>query len=153
MSFAFDVYRHELLIANDTPGIFYTWSIRTTAGGDINVAGWKDRNFVYYGGPNYLRTVNIVDDLVETGATQTQVTVGVYELGWQFGYGDGTNGTPAPYFDNVRVKVYPTAGARIAVTEIRLANDGFPAIGDIDLGNLGANSIRFDMAANSDCSG
>lgn len=148
MSFAFDVYRHELLIANDTPGIFYTWSIRTTAGGDINVAGWKDRNFVYYGGPNYLRTVNIVDDLVETGATQTQVTVGVYELGWQFGYGDGTNGTPAPYFDNVRVKVYPTAGARIAVTEIRLANDGFPAIGDIDLGNLGANSIRFDMAAN-----
>jgi hypothetical protein len=61
----------------------------------------------------------------------------VYELGWQFGYGDGTNGTPAPYFDNVRVKVYPTAGARIAATEIRLANDGFPAIGDIDLGEPG----------------
>jgi hypothetical protein len=73
MSFAFDVYRHELLIANDTPGIFYTWSIRTTAGGDINVAGWKDRNFVYYGGPNYLRTVNIVDDLVEPGATQPRL--------------------------------------------------------------------------------
>ncbi|MBK8165905.1 MAG: T9SS type A sorting domain-containing protein [bacterium] len=148
MSFAFDVYRHELLIPNDTPGIFYTWGIRTTAGGDINVAGWKNRNFVYYGGPNYLRTVNVVDDLVTTGATECQVTIGVVEMGWQFGYGDGTNGTPAPYFDNVRVKVYPTAGARIAVTEIRLANDGFPAIGDIDLVNLGANSIRFDMAAN-----
>jgi hypothetical protein len=74
--------------------------------------------------------------------------LGVYELGWQFGYGDGTNGTPAPYFDNVRVKIYPTGGARIAATEYRLANDGFPAIGDIDLANLGANSIRFDMAAN-----
>ena len=47
---------------------------------------------------------------------QVQVTLGVYELGWQFGYGDGTNGTPAPYFDNVSVKVYPTGGPRIAVT-------------------------------------
>jgi len=148
MSFAFDVYRHELLIANDTPGIFYTWGVRSTAGGDISVAGWKSRNFVYYGGPNYLRSVNIVDDLIETGATACQITIGVVELGWQFGYGDGTNGTPAPYFDNVRVKVYPTAGARIAVTEIRLANDGFPAIGDIDLVDLSKNSIRFDMAAN-----
>lgn len=148
MSLAFDVYRHELLIANDTPGIFYTWGVRSTAGGDINVAGWKSRNFVYYGGPNYLRSVNIVDDLIETGATACQVTIGVVELGWAFGFGDGTNGTPAPYFDNIRVKVYPTGGARIAVTEIRLANDGFPAIGDIDLANLGQNSIRFDMAAN-----
>jgi len=148
LTFAFDVYRHELLIPNDTPGIFYTWSVRSTAGGDINVAGWVDRNFVYYGGPNYLRTVNNVDDLIETGATQVQVTLGVYELGWQFGYGNGTNGTPAPYFDNANVKVYPTAGARIAVTEIRLANDGFPAIGDVDLLNLDQNSVRFDMAAN-----
>ena len=66
-----------------------------------------------------------------------------------FGYDcDGTNGTPAPYFDNVRLKVYPTTGPRLVATEIRLANDGFPAIGDIDLANLGANSVRFDMAAN-----
>lgn len=149
MSFAFDVYRHELLIPNDTPGIFYTWSVRSAAAGqDINIAGWMDRNFVYYGGPNYLRSVNVVDDLLELNPVQCQVTLGVYELGWQFGYGNGTNGTPAPYFDNARVKIYPTAGARIAVTEIRLANDGFPAIGDIDLVNLGENSIRFDMAAN-----
>ncbi|MBK6736308.1 MAG: hypothetical protein IPG61_20035 [bacterium] len=89
-----------------------------------------------------------MDDLVDPDATHCQVMFGVYELGWQFGYGDGTNGTPAPYFDNVRVKIYPTGGARIAATEYRLANDGFPAIGDIDLANLGANSIRFDMAAN-----
>ena len=148
LTFAFDVYRHELLIANDTPGIFYTWSVRSTAGGDINLAGWQDRNFVYYGGPNYLRSINEVSDLMETGATQAQVTLGVYELGWQFGFGNGTNGTPAPYFDNASVKVYPTAGARIAVTEIRLANNGFPAIGAIDLGDLSKNSVRFDMAAN-----
>jgi len=150
MSFAYDVYRHELLLPNDTPGIFYLWGVRTTAGGDISVAPWRSRNFVYYGGPNYLRQIEIVDDLVTTGATQCQVMIGVIEFGWYFGYGNGTNGTPAPYFDNIRVKVYPTAGSRIAVTEIRIANDNFPAIGDVDLtpAGLGNNSIRFDMAAN-----
>jgi hypothetical protein len=150
MTFAFDVYKHELLIANDTPGIFYTWAVRSSWP-EIWVPEyepWRGRSSVYYGGPNYVRSVNIVDDLVHPDATHCQVMFGVYELGWQFGYGDGTNGTPAPYFDNVRVKIYPTGGARIAATEYRLANDGFPAIGDIDLANLGANSIRFDMAAN-----
>jgi hypothetical protein len=149
MSLAFDVYRHELLTVNDSPGIFYTWAIRTWSGDGPWIGdGWRSRNFVYYGGPNYQRSVNVVDDLVATDATKCQVQLGVIELGWQFGYGDGTNGTPAPYFDNVRVKVYPTSGPRLAVTESRLANDGFPASGTIDLVDLGNNSIRFDMAAN-----
>jgi hypothetical protein len=148
MTYAFDIYRHELLTANDSPGIFYTWSVRSTAGGSIASAGWVDRNFVYYGGPNYLRTINVVDDLIEPGATQLQVQLGVIELGWAFGYGNGTNGTPAPYFDNASVKIYPASGARMSITEIRLANDAFPAIGDVDLTNLENNSCRFDMAAN-----
>jgi hypothetical protein len=146
LSFAFDVYVHELLIANDSPGVFYTWSVRSTAGGDINAAEWRNRNFVYYGGPQYRRHVNIVDDLMVTGATQCQVALGIEQLGWLWSPPDA-RGTPAPYFDNVRVKVYPSAGPRIVTTESRLANDGFPAIGDVDLGNLGRNSIRFDMAA------
>ena len=147
LTFAFDVYRHELLVANDTPGIFYTWSVRSTAGGDINLAGWKNRNFVYYGGPNYLRAIQVVDDLMTVGATQCQVTLGVNEYGWAWDY-NGTNATPAPYFDNVSVKVYPMSGPRISVTEIRQANDGFPAIGVLDLADLSQNSVRFDMAAN-----
>ena len=149
MSLAFDVYRHELLTDDDSPGIFYTWEVRTWSGdGPWVDGGWRSRNYVYYGGPSYQRSVNVVDDLVAPDATRCQVRLGVIELGWAFGYGDGTNGTPAPYFDNVRVKVYPTSGPRIAVTETRLANDGFPAIGSIDLVDLGNNSIRFDMAAN-----
>jgi hypothetical protein len=148
MTFAFDVYRHELLVPNDSPGIFYLWSVRSSCFDGGCVEGWSDRAFVYYGGPNYVRSINEVSDLIATDATQVQVMVGVYELGWQFGYGNGTNGTPAPYFDNVSVKVYPITGPRIVVTELRMANDGFPAIGDIDLVNLGANSVRFDMAAN-----
>jgi hypothetical protein len=64
---------HELLIANDTPGIFYTWSGRTRRP-DIIVAGWKDRNFVYYGGPNYLRSSTSWTIWWNPGATQCQVT-------------------------------------------------------------------------------
>jgi hypothetical protein len=117
MSLAFDVYQHELLIPNDTPGIFYNWAVRTDWG-DSNIyvpenpGPWWGRSF-YYGGPNFLRSVNILDDLVVSNATQCQVRLGIEELGWQFGYGAGTNGTPAPYFDNVRVKIYPTSGPRI----------------------------------------
>ncbi len=147
MTFSFDVYRHELLVPNDSPGIFYTWAVRSTWG-DSLLYGWEDRAFVYYGGPNWLRSINVVGDLIEPGATQVQVSFGIIELGWQFGYGNGTNGTPAPYFDNANVKIYPIDGPRMVITEIRLANDVFPAIGDVDLANLGANSCRFDMAAN-----
>ncbi|MBK8167286.1 MAG: hypothetical protein IPK64_15195 [bacterium] len=147
MVFAFDVYRHELLIPNDTPGIFYYWSVRSTAGGDISAAPWRDRNYVYHGGPDYTRALNVVDDLIEAGATQVQVTLGVVELGWQFGYGAGTNSSPAPYFDNVNVKVYRSPGPRMVALESNLANDGFPAAGVLDLADLGANSVRFDMAA------
>ena len=151
MSLAFDVYQHELLVADDTPGIFYTWAVRTNFEGDVWVGPWMGPwryRSIYYGGPNYLRSVNVVDDLVDADATHCQIMLGIVELGWQFGYGNGTNGTPAPYFDNVRVKIYPTSGPRMAVTESRLANDGFPAIGDLDLVDLGRNSVRFDMAAN-----
>lgn len=149
VTWAADCYRHELLTLNDSPGIFYTWGVRSAAAGDnIELAGWMSRNFVYYGGPNYLRVGNVVDDLMAPGATTVQLTLGVIELGWQFGYGNGTNGTPAPYFDNVSVKAYATSsGPRIVTDEIRLANDGFPAIPTIDYADLGANSVRFDMAA------
>ena len=148
LTLAFDVYVHELVIPNDSPGIFYTWSVRSTAGGDIELAQWRDRNFVYFGGPEYRRVVLPVDDLMEPGATAAQVSLGAYELGWAFGLGNGTNGTPAPYFDNVSVKVYPAGGPRIVARESSLANDGFPASGAVSTQDLAANSVRFDMAMN-----
>ncbi|MBK7772126.1 MAG: hypothetical protein IPI48_16805, partial [bacterium] len=69
MVLAFDVYTHELLIPNDSPGVFYTWSVRSTANGDIEQATWKDRNFFYSGGPEYLRSLNVVDDLIVPGVS------------------------------------------------------------------------------------
>ena len=109
MTFAFDVYRHELLIANDTPGhLLRAGACARPLVATSTSEAHGDRNFVYYGGPDYLRSVNVVG---RPGRARRhiscQVRLGVYELGWQFGYGNGTNGTPAPYFDNVSVKVYP----------------------------------------------
>ncbi len=145
MTLAFDLYRHELLTPNDSPGIFAIWEIRSAAAGqDITVADWRSRNWLYYGGPNYSRSDGRVDDLLVPNPAQVQVSLGVWELGWIFGLGSGTNGTPAPYYDNVRVKVCATTGARFVANWYHMAQDAFPAIGDIDLGNLDCNSIRFD---------
>jgi len=142
---AFDVYQHETLISGDSPSIFWIWSVRSTAGADIGAAAWKSRNFLYYGGPQYKRMTFDVGDLLEPDATAVQVSLGAYQYSFIW---PGTNGTPAPYFDNVRVQAYPSAGPRIVIDERRLANDGFPAAGTLDLVSRGNNSVRFDMAAN-----
>ena len=149
--FTFGVYRHEALDAT-SPGIFYTWGIRSAdvdAGEAITDMGWMDRSFVYYGGPDYIRAGGNVTDLMNPGRDQVQVQMTVYELGWIW-YFEGTNGTPAPYFDNVTVKVFPYIGPGMAGRELDLAQDNFPAIGFVDWGNLNnpANSVRFDMANN-----
>lgn len=152
VTLAFDCYRHELVVQDDTPGIYYYWNVRSgIAGANMKFAGWTSRNFYYYGGPNYIRSVNNVTDLIVPDAAQVQVNVGCIEWGWAWGYGNGTNGTPAPYFDNISVKAYPTnSGPRVSVTDIYLAQDGFPGIKDIDWSptGLGNNSVRFDMARN-----
>ncbi|HPF69911.1 MAG TPA: T9SS type A sorting domain-containing protein [Candidatus Krumholzibacteria bacterium] len=143
----FDAYRHEDL-SPDAPGIFYTWGVRSVAaGGDITTAGWQDRNFVYYGGPDYLRVVQACGDLLEPGRTEVQVQFAAYELGWVSGW-NGNDGYPAPYFDNVRFETFPIVGPGMSTREIDLAQDNFPAIGQVDLVNLGNNSVRFDMANN-----
>jgi hypothetical protein len=148
--YLFDVYRHEDLSA-DAPGIFYTWSVRSTASADpadIEIAGWADRNFVYYGGPDFIRAGDNVTDLMEAGRTYAQVQLTAYELGYAWDW-VGNDGYPAPYFDNVRFIAYPFYGPGTSFREIDIANDNFPAIGEVDLANLGNNDVRFDMANSS----
>jgi hypothetical protein len=143
----FDAYRHEDL-SNDAPGIFYQWGVRSAVtGDDITAAGWQDRNFVYYGGPDYQRQFFTVSDLLVPGRTQVQVQLTCREYGWVWGY-VGNDGYPAPYFDNVRFTTYPTIGPGLATRELEQAQDNFPAIGQVDYVNLGDNSVRFDMADN-----
>ena len=145
----YEAYRHEDLTA-DAPGMFYTWSVRSTASADpadIELAAWADRNFVYYGGPDYVRFLESVTDLMEPSRLFTQVQFTCYELGYAWDW-VGNDGYPAPYFDNIRYMAYPFYGPGMASRELDLANDNFPAIAEVDLVNLGNNSVRFDMANN-----
>jgi len=121
---AFDVWQHELFVTSG-PGIFYTWGVRSTTDADpatIENQPWLDRNFVFYGGPNWKRQIEVVGDLIPADAKWVQVQLAVYELGWVWGIA-GTDGTPAPYFDNVRLEAYPYSGPAISarVTQKEMA--------------------------------
>ncbi len=151
---AFTVYRHEDL-SHDSPGIFFTWGVRSadsdgSAGPAqaITAQSWEDRNYVYYGGPDYHRALMDVTELMEQGRDEVQVQLAVYEIGWVWYY-DGDDGYPAPYFDNVTVKVYPHEGPAMTARDIDLAQDAFPELGTLDTEELGDLHVRFDMANNN----
>ncbi len=139
----FDVYRH-LPLDN---GMFYVWHVRCSDDGGSTWRNWRSRNFVYYGTTHdWIRVGQNVTDLMSHEPTHVQISLGIHELGWVWGF-IGTDGTPAPYFDNVAFKTYVIDGPAITAKEAELAQDNFPTIGDIDLSDLGANDIRFDMAS------
>ena len=148
----FGLFRQEDL-SSDAPGIFYTWGVRSadtddSAGNgvqDITQQGWLDRSFVLWGGPDYSRSGDEVTDLMNAGRDEVQVQLAVYEVGWVWGY-TGNDGYPAPYFDNVTVKVFPYVGPGMSSREIDLAQDNWPTRQTIDYGDLASHSIRFDMA-------
>lgn len=147
--FEFDVYRHEDL-SHDSPGVFYTWSIRSAAAGqDIADAVYRGRNYLYYGGPEYVRTGDAnVSDLLVGQPARVQLEFRVLELGYVWGW-DGDDGTPAPYFDNVRLVAFPVEGPSLQARSIDLAQDAFPADGMLhEYPALDRNDVRFDMARN-----
>ena len=144
---SFDVYVHELLPA-DSAGVFYYWGVRSTASSDpadLESAPWKDRNFVHYGGPEYKRHVEPVSDLLVQDRQWVQISLGVNELGWIWNW-NGPNGTPAPYFDNVTMRVWAPEGPEILVREIDLFGDAFPEKGSLDPANLALNWCRVDKS-------
>ncbi|MBU8870892.1 MAG: hypothetical protein KOO60_08550 [Gemmatimonadales bacterium] len=150
LDYAYDLYWHEDF-SSESAGMFYEWSVRSTASvdpADIEQESWENRSFLYHlAGPEYYRFVHSVGDLLQPNATYVQVRFQLKEMGWIWGW-DGADGTPAPYYDNVRVSAYDFEGPGLSVSSVSLANDGFPASGGLDLENPGANSVRFDMARN-----
>ena len=144
-------YSHEELSAV-SPGIFYTFGIRSTISADpadIELAGFRGDGYVYYGGPGYGNNDWLCSDQMVPGRQFVQIELDCWELGYQWGY-DGVDGTPAPYFDNVRFKVFPVEGPTITTRSVDIAQDNFPTIGTIDETDLSQNSIRFDMAQDVD---
>ncbi len=81
------------------------------------------------------------------GRDLVQVQLACYELGWIWNY-IGNDGYPAPYFDNVVVKIFPYVGPGFSFRELDIANDNFPARGTIDYADLGSHDVRFDAANN-----
>lgn len=144
--FTFDAWRDEPLLT-DSAGVFFTWSVRSTTSPlaeGIETEAWLDRNFVYYGPQSWVRMNQSVGDLMAADAQWAQVRMAVYELGWVWGW-SAANGTPAPYFDNVRVTAFPYYGPALSATITELPHDNFPEGGTLDLVNLGQNNVRFDM--------
>jgi hypothetical protein len=143
----FDVYRHEPF-TGDSPGIFYIWEVRSTSSDDpeaIALEDWMGSNLVYHGGPDYKRDAFSLNHLLVPGCQYAQVRLGVWDLGYIFNQ-FGANGTPAPYFDNVRLTATEVHGPSLYASEVYLGQDAFPAQGYLNLEDLGTNSVRFDMA-------
>ncbi|MBE0564828.1 MAG: hypothetical protein IH621_02650 [Krumholzibacteria bacterium] len=141
----FDVWE-DLQVNAEFPGIFYTWAVRSTTEADpAAIAGesWQNRGFTHHGGPRWNRQFQPVGDLIPADANWVQIQLAVYELGWVHGF-VGSDGSPSPYFDNVRLAAYPHHGPSLVANVVSLPHDTFPESGTLDLVNLGANNIRFD---------
>ncbi len=144
---AYDVYVH-LPHTFVNPDIYYYWKIRSVDTGDpadLATASWRTDGQLYFGiRPEYLRFAADVSPYLEPGRTHAQVALGVMDLNIV----PGTDATPSPYFDNVRLVAHEISGPAMAVREGHLAQHAFPESGVIDYGSLGANNVRFDMARN-----
>ncbi len=145
-----DLYIHEPFTAS-SGGTCYMWWVRSTASEDpvmLEAAPWETNWVVYYGGPYYTQNggANLTTYLVPD-RKWVQVRMMVWEVGYLWGI-DGADGTPHPYFDNFRIYSYPYGGPAMSGDRIFLAQSSFPEFGDIDYGDLGSNSIRFDMGNN-----
>ncbi|MHB8078654.1 MAG: FlgD immunoglobulin-like domain containing protein [Candidatus Krumholzibacteriia bacterium] len=142
--FLWNVYTH-LPLSN---GLFYQWQIRNSTDGGTTWGPWRSDNFVYYGGGlgQYGRTGYVMNTYLTPGRNKVQLSLAAVEV--DFGSYFGTDGTPAPYFDNVTLTAYQIGGPGITSREIDLFNDGWPAASEIDYTNLANNSVRVDMARN-----
>jgi len=140
----FSVYRHFDL--HSMAGQFYTWRVRSSIDGVIYTA-WRNRMFVYYGGPDYIRVHQDVSDLVYPGANWAQISLEVTTPWTAYMFGGST---PAPYYDDVSWHYFDYSGPAYSTRQFELAQDNFPHDGDglpqgMDWGSLGTMDVPFNM--------
>jgi predicted outer membrane repeat protein len=101
--FSFDQYIHAEL-NNGDPYVLGIWHVRSTADptGETGWSPWLNNNLALWGDARYVRSFENVTHLLVPGFTHVQLALGVID----YHYGFSTNGTPAPYYDNVSFKVY-----------------------------------------------
>ena len=136
----YDVYDHLPLAA----GIVRTWSVRFQDRVTGIWSPWRSSDFVAYSDTPISHRVSVrLDPYVEVAPAAVQVGFGVMSLGIAFPPGDTT---PAPYFDNVTLRVMASDGPMITTRGLELFQDAFPAHGLLDLSDLGSNDVRLDRA-------
>lgn len=118
----FTVYR-DLPIQNC---VFYLWQVRNIDENGCPLK-WLDRGYVYYGAEqDYIRSINPIGDLVQKA--RIQLSLGCIDMCsfWYELYCNCAEHTPAPWFDNIRIERYQTAGPQWSYREIDLFQDTFP---------------------------
>lgn len=146
----FDVWSHLNPYTGD-PGLHFVWRVRSTSSpdpADLQTALWRSVEFTNRL-QNYERVSADLSDRLVPGCVWFQVALGVRQDDPLITGGGPFDPPPAPYFDNVAVKVFERIGPALATTEIKLAQDAFPASGVIDLINLPSNDAAFDRAENT----
>ncbi|MCK5406973.1 MAG: hypothetical protein KAJ37_05950, partial [Candidatus Krumholzibacteria bacterium] len=134
---SFDVYKDLPIEAL----VFFTWRVRSVVAGCPQQ--WRDRDYVYYGGHKFwLRFSEPIGDLIESGATDIQIALGVVDMFpfWDGIYGDGACHSHSPLFDNVELARVATAGPTWRVRHIDLFQDNFAEDGTT------TGTARADMA-------
>ena len=143
----FTVFRHFGL-GPIWAGMYYVWHIRSTTStdpSDIQNESWRDWHFVLYGGPDCVRHSDVVSELLEPGRRYVQMALGIFELGWAWGW-NGQDASPAPYFDDARFCAFAFGGPAFRTREMELAQDNFPASGALNCNDPCGMSVRFDAA-------
>lgn len=139
----FDIYCHEPLDPASA-GLFFEWRVRSSEDGGLTWTAWRSDDLAYYGGPIDLRFERDVSALLAPARTHVQIALGVAEFGWIWGFA-GTDATPAPYFDNVKLVACERVGPGLMARLGDLAQDAFPASGLLSYDPL-ESGVRFDMA-------
>ncbi len=138
LGFQFSVYR-DLSYQNL---VFYTWHVRSKVGG--NWGPWRDKNLVYYGHlKEWITHLEVLGPLVDSGATDIQVALGVRDMcdAWCGTIGTDVCHSHAPLFDNVKVFRVALQGPQWIIHDMNQFQDNFPENGTI------TGCVRADMAA------
>ncbi len=143
----FDAYVHGTTFGT----LLFTWAIRTLPQGSAIWQAWQNLGFLYeQHGPEYRRYTFDVTRFIPDDADQAQISLGVYKFP---NFTDCGFVTPAPYYDNVALKLFKRSGPEVYLPENnlhRLFVSGFPASGTIDPGDPGSHSVRLDTGNDTD---
>lgn len=117
--------------------IFEKWRVAAVTAESPCLSDFKDDNTSYYGDQKiwFPADRNITLSVAEAGGggTITGLVVQLEAIDrcpvWCNQYGDGTGHTPAPYYDNVRVKLINASAVAWNVDQYRRFQDNFPEAG------------------------